>query len=73
MNIRKIIGIILIVLSFGLGYFGLNKISESSASIKVLDLKVDMSNSSGKEQGYIYVGLAVVLLAGGLYILKKEN
>ncbi|MBK5209293.1 MAG: hypothetical protein JJE44_07290 [Flavobacteriaceae bacterium] len=73
MNTRKIIGIVLIVLSLGLGYLGLNKINDSSASIEVLDLKVDMSNSSGKEQGYIYVALAVVLLGGGLYLLKKEK
>ena len=73
MSTYKIIGIVLIVLSLGLGYLGLNKISDNSASIEVLDLKVDMSNSAGKEQGYIYVGLAVVLLGGGLYILKKEK
>jgi len=73
MSTRKVISIILIVLSLGIGYFGLNKINENSTSVKILDLKVDMSNSSGKEQGYIYVGLAVILIGGGLYLLKKEK
>lgn len=73
MNTRKIIGIFLIVLSLGLGYFGLNKISDNSASIEVLDLEVDLSNNSEKELGYIYTGSAVLLLVGGLYLLKKEK
>lgn len=73
MVIRKIIGIFLIVLSLGLGYFGVNKISDNSASIEVLDLKVDMSNNSEKELGYIYVGSAIVVFIGGLYLLKKNN
>lgn len=73
MNARKVIGILLIVLSLGLGYLGLNKISENSASIEVLDLKVDLSNNSEKELGYIYIGSAAVLLIGGLYLLKNKN
>ena len=73
MNTRKIIGVFLIVLSLGLGYFGLNKISDNSASIEVLDLEVDLSNNSEKELGYIYIGSAVLLLVGGLYLLKKEK
>jgi len=73
MNTRKVIGILLIVISLGLGYFGLNKISDNSASIEVLDLKVDMSNNSEKELVYIYVVSALALLIGGLYLLKNEN
>ena len=73
MDVRKIIGVLLIVLSLGLGYFGINKVSENSTEIKVLDLKVDISNSSEKELGYIYVGLAVLLLGGGIFLLKKKN
>ncbi|UMB60603.1 hypothetical protein MHL31_16190 [Lutibacter sp. A80] len=73
MGTRKIIGIFLIVLSLGVGYFGLNKVSENSTSIEVLDLQVDLSNNSEKELGYVYVGLAVVLLGGGLFLLKKNS
>ncbi|UMB53876.1 LPXTG cell wall anchor domain-containing protein [Lutibacter sp. A64] len=73
MNTRKIIGVLLIVLSLGLGYFGLNKVSDNSTSIEVLDLKVDLSNNSEKELGYVYVGLAVLVLGGGLFLLKKNS
>ncbi|GGK56434.1 MULTISPECIES: hypothetical protein [Flavobacteriaceae] len=73
MHTRKIIGILLIVISLCLGYFGFNKISENSKSIEVLDLKVDISNNSEKEMGYISIGSAIILLIGGLYLLKNED
>tara|TARA_R110001583_G_scaffold192443_1_gene358929 strand:- start:1527 stop:1748 length:222 start_codon:yes stop_codon:yes gene_type:complete len=73
MNTNKIIGIILIITSLFLGYTGINKISESSVSVKLLDLKLDMSDNSGKEEGYIYLGLAVILFGGGLYMVKRTK
>lgn len=73
MNTNKIIGIVLILASLFLGYTGINKISESSASIKLLDLKLDVSDKSGKEEGYIYLGLAVIIFGGGIYMVKKSK
>jgi len=73
MEINKIAGIILILGSLALGYLGINKISKNTTSVKVFDLKIDMSNESKKEQGYIYLGLAVVLFSGGIYTLKKNS
>lgn len=72
MSINKIIGIVLIVGSLALGYTGANKLAESDNSIEVLDLNIDISNKSGKQQGYIYLGLAVILFGGGLYTLNKK-
>lgn len=73
MNTTKLIGAILIILSIGLGYVGFNKVSASSASVKVLGLEIDASNESGKTQGYIYLGLAVALFAGGIYTLNSKK
>lgn len=73
MNTNKIIGIVLIIASLFLGYSGINRISESSVSVKLLDLKLDMSDKSGKEEGYIYLGLAVILFGGGIYMVKKTK
>ncbi len=70
MNTTKGIGAILIIISLGLGYVGFNKVSANSASVKVLGLEIDASNESGKTQGYIYLGLAVALFAGGIYTLN---
>ena len=72
MGLRKIIGILLIVGGLALGYKGVTEISDNSASIEVLDLEIDVSNNSGKQQGYIYLGLAVLLFVGGIYTLNKK-
>ena len=72
MNINKIIGGILILASLYLGYTGVNTVSNSTASVEVLDLNMNFSDKSQKQQGYIYLGLAVVMFAGGVYTLNKK-
>ncbi len=73
MNTTKIIGAILIILSLGTGYIGFNKIADSTKSINFLGLKIDASNESGKQEGYLYVGLAIVLFAGGIFTINKSK
>ncbi|MCF8238609.1 MAG: hypothetical protein K9I85_10665 [Saprospiraceae bacterium] len=68
---RKIIGIVLIIGSLFLGYQGVEKINNNNASVEILDVEIDMSNKSGKEEGYMYIGLAALLLVGGVYLIKK--
>lgn len=72
MKIGKIIGIVLILASLYIGYLGINKVSNSSAKIEVIGIEIDASNDSGKEQGFLYIGLAVVLFGGGVYSLNKK-
>lgn len=73
MTTSKIIGAILIIVSLGIGYLGYTKIADSSASVNVLGLKIDASDESSKQEGYLFVGLAVVLFAGGIYTLNKAK
>ena len=72
MNTTKVIGIVLIGISFLVCYMGFNKISENSAQVKILNLKIDASNESGKEEGYIYLGIAAILFGAGIYSLNKK-
>jgi hypothetical protein len=72
MKIGKIIGAVLILASLYIGYLGINKVSNSSAKVEVIGIEIDASNDSGKEQGFIYIGLAVVLFGGGIYSLNKK-
>lgn len=67
---KKVIGAILIIASLGLGYLGIDKVSENTKSVKILGKKIEASDESGKQQGYIYLGLAVVVFIGGIYTLK---
>ena len=72
MGINKIIGIVLIVASLALGYTGFNKVSNNDASFKVLGLKIDASNESGKNQGYLFLGVAAVVFIGGIVSVNKK-
>ncbi|MFL9836911.1 hypothetical protein ABS768_05330 [Flavobacterium sp. ST-75] len=73
MNVSKVIGIILIVISLGVGYIGVNKVADSTKAINFLGIEIDASNESGQMQGFIYLGGAILLLAGGLYTVRKSN
>ena len=72
MKTNKIIGAILIIASLVFGYLGYNKVSESSNSVNLAGLKIETSDESGKNQGYIFLGLAAILFGGGIYTLNKS-
>lgn len=72
MKIGQILGAVLIIAGLYVGYLGINKVANNSAEVKVLGLEIDASNESGKEQGFLYIGLAVVLFGGGIYSLNKK-
>jgi len=73
MNTSKIVGIILIIASIAIAYKGYNKISESTAKVNVLGLKLEASDESEKNKGYLILGIGVLLLAGGIYTLNKSK
>ncbi|QBZ97781.1 hypothetical protein [Flavobacterium sangjuense] len=73
MNTTKLIGAALIILSLSLAYIGINKIADNTAQIIFLGMKIDVSNESSKQQGYMYIGAAILLFAGGVYTLKSKS
>ena len=73
MKTNKIIGAILIIVSLAMGYQAYNKISESTKSVNLLGLKVEANDESGNKEGYLFLGLAVVLFGGGIYTLNKSK
>ena len=73
MKTSKIIGALLIIISLGTGYVGVNKISANTKQFNLLGLKIDASNESGKQQGYIYLGLAAILFVGGIYTINTAK
>lgn len=72
MSTNKIIGIVLIIGSLVLGYIGIDYVTSSEASVNIVGVEIEASDESRKQQGFIYIGLAVVLFAGGVYILNKK-
>ncbi|MGL2963636.1 hypothetical protein ACSVH2_07440 [Flavobacterium sp. RSB2_4_14] len=73
MSTTKLIGSILIIISLAVGYLGFNKINDNSKEVNLLGLKVAVANESGKQEGYLYLGLAVVVFVGGVYSVTKKS
>ena len=69
---KKYIGILLIVGSIGLGYVGVTKFTESRKSIGILDAKITIKDESSQTNAIVFMGLAVVALAGGVVLLRNK-
>lgn len=72
MTTSKIIGIVLIVAGLALGYMGITKISDNSAAVKIIGVEINVSDESAKQEGYLYLGVAAVLFAAGIYSINKK-
>ena len=70
---KTVIGIILIIAALVLGYLGVNQVQESSNSVEILGVELSAEDKGGKETGYIQLGLGVVALAGGIFLLGKRK
>ena len=69
---KKYIGILLIVGSIGLGYVRGTKFTESRKSIGILDAKITIKDESSQTNAIVFMGLAVVALAGGVVLLRNK-
>ncbi len=70
---KAIIGVILIVAALFLGYLGINQVQKSANSVEVLGIELSAEDKGGKETGYIELGLGVVSLVAGIYLLGKKK
>ncbi|MGV8963451.1 MAG: hypothetical protein ACOH2V_08740 [Candidatus Saccharimonadaceae bacterium] len=70
---KAIIGVILIVAALVLGYLGINQIQQSSNAVEILGVELKAEDKGGKETGYLQLGLGVVSLVGGIYLLGKRK
>lgn len=73
MTFNKIIGIALIVISLGAGFIGINKIADSTKTINFLGIKMESRDDEGRDKGYLYLGAAILIFAGGLYAIVKPK
>ena len=73
MKTSKILGPILISISLLIGYIGVNKIDDNAKEVNLLVLRIDISNEAEKQHGYLYLGVAVILFAGGIFIINKTK
>ncbi len=70
---KKIIGIILIIGALVLGYLGIGEFKSSSSSVEILGLEFSAEDKSAKETAYVKLGLGVIALIGGVYLVGKKS
>ena len=70
---NKAIGIILIIVACGLGYLGANNVNNSEASVEIVGVELSATDEGGKTTGFIYLGLAVVALIGGVTMMGRKH
>ncbi|MBN2616622.1 MAG: hypothetical protein JXR71_13095 [Bacteroidales bacterium] len=71
--IKKVIGILLIAGALATGYYGIHQLNENSgASLKIGNVELGVTNTKERNQDYVYLGIAVLLLGGGIYVLTKK-
>lgn len=70
---KQLLGIILIVLAAALAYDGIRKLDASETNVRFLGIKINAEDSGAKNTAIIQIGLAVIALAGGLYVIKNSK
>ncbi len=73
MNMKSVIGIILIAGAVILGYLGITNLQKSSKSVEILGIELTAEDNKDKEIAYIEIGAAVVALVGGIYLLGQKK
>ena len=70
---KQMTGIILIVAAIFCGLIGINKLDESEQSANFLGIfRFHYEDEDQKEVGYIFLGLAALLLIGGVMTMREK-
>jgi LPXTG-motif cell wall-anchored protein len=69
---KNLLPIILILAGLGLGIYGIMKYGDSGASVEVLGVELSAKDNKGQQQAYLFMGLGLASLAGGIYLMKRK-
>ena len=70
---KRMTGVILIIAAIFFGLVGINKLDESEQSANFLGIfKFHYEDEDAKEVGYIFLGLAALLLIGGFMTMREK-
>lgn len=70
---KTVIAIVLLLVGIYAGYEGYNQIQGSSAGIEVGDVEISATDEESKTQGYLLLGVGVVGVVAGVYLLSKKG
>ncbi|NER10163.1 hypothetical protein SAMN06265375_101299 [Muriicola jejuensis] len=70
---KRIIGILLLLLAVYLGYTGITKFSDSSSSVDILGVELKAEDNQQKNTSYIFIGFAVIAAIGGIALVRSDS
>lgn len=69
---KRTTGIVLIIAALFLGYVGINKLDDSGKTVDFFGIRITAEDEEAKETGYIFIGLAALLLIGGVLSMRER-
>lgn len=72
-NMKRTLGLILIIGAMVLGYLGIRDLGSSSTSVDILGIELSAEDNKAKEVAYVKIGLGVVALIAGVYLFGKKS
>src|SRR5690554_7419960 len=72
-NMKRTLGLILIIGAMVLGYLGIRDLGSSSTSVDILGIELSAEDNKAKEMAYVKIGLGVVALIAGVYLFRSEE
>ena len=69
---KNVLPVLLIVFGLGLGIYGIMKYGDSGTSVEVAGIELNAKDNNQQTQAYLFMGLGLAGLAGGLYLMKKK-
>jgi LPXTG-motif cell wall-anchored protein len=70
---QKTIGIILIVVAFGLGYYGIKDLNHKEADVKIGDVEISAKSNESSNKAYILIGAGVLSLIAGVVLVGRNK
>ncbi len=70
---KKIIGVVLIIVALVCAYIGITQMAGSTDSVNILGLELSATDESQASQGMLYLGVALVSLIGGVFLVGKSS
>lgn len=66
------LAIILTLGGIALGIYGITMLGDSSASVDILGVELGVEDNDMKMEAFLFIGLGVASLIGGLFLMKKK-
>ena len=67
------LGIILAVVGVALTIYGITMFGDSGESASFLGLDLSVKDNDMRIQSFMFIGIGLVALLGGLYVMKKKQ